>query len=96
MSRKTVCGVLLTDEGIDVLGESIKPYLSKGPIGHYICCRSAMQSGAFMDMEFEASKSGDPIKDNMLVSVPLRFIKLVVSAEHELPIGFITCGQQET
>ena len=94
MASKTVCGVLLFDEAIVALGEAIKPYLSEGPIGHFIYCRSATQVGSFMDMVFDASRSGGRIKEDMRVSIPAHFVKFVVSAENDLPIGFGTSDQQ--
>lgn len=90
MSKDTVCGVLLHGEAITILGEAIKPYLRDGRFGPYIYCRSASQNGAFLDMEFAAADSGGTIRNDMLISVPLQYVKMIVSGSHDLPIGFMS------
>ncbi len=88
MPPKTVCGVLLYKEGYDELGDAIKPYISEGPIGKYIYCRSAQEHGSFLDMTFTPDMCDETVKCDMLISVPLRFVKFMTSGSDSLPIGF--------
>ena len=84
----SICGVLLTDDGIKELGKSIESYMHEGSIGKFIECDVAVQNGNFIDMTFEPSQTDGSVKDRMIVSVPLHFVKFMVTGAKTLPIGF--------
>jgi hypothetical protein len=84
----SICGVLLTEQGLNELGKAIEPYLKEGTIGKYIYCTQAVQNGNFIDMTFEPSQTDGSIKDSMLVSIPVHFVKFMATGAKSLPIGF--------
>ena len=85
---ETVCAVILTEEGYGALGDTIKPYVKDGSLGRYMYCMSATQSGNFVDMKFHPSQCDGSIKDIMIVSVPVQFVKLMISGGSANPLGF--------
>ena len=84
----SICGVLLTEDGIKELGKAIEPYMHEGSIGKFIECAMAVQNGNFIDMTFDPSHTNGSVKDRMIVSVPLHFVKFMVTGAKTLPIGF--------
>jgi len=84
----SVCGVLLTEIGIKDLGDAITPYLQTGKIGKYIYCSVAVQNGNFVDMTFEPSQTDGTVTSRMIVSVPVQYVKFMVTGAKSLPIGF--------
>lgn len=86
----SVCGVLLTDAGLAELGDAIKPYLQEGPAGNFIYCAQAVQNGNFIDMTFEPGQADGSVVEGMVVSIPLGFVKFMVTGVKSLPIGFGT------
>lgn len=84
----SVCGVLLTEYGLQELGNAIAPYLQEGPIGKFIYCESAVQHGSFIEMVFDPKHTDGSIKTRMVISVPLQFVKFMATAEDTLTIGF--------
>ena len=84
-----VCGVLLRDGALEILGDIMLPYVKDGSYGKYIYCAQAVQNGNFMDMTFEPAQTDGSVVDRMVVSIPIEFIKVVVSGVPEtLHIGF--------
>lgn len=83
-----VCGVLLTDDGVELLGDAIKPYLHHGTIGYFVQCTQAVQNGNFIDMTFEPSQAVGSVTERMVISVPLGFVKFMATGAKTLPIGF--------
>lgn len=91
MPSNTVCFVLLYKEGYCELGDAIKPYISEGPIGTYIYCKTAQEHGSFLDMTFTPDMCADTVKVDMTISVPLRFVKFMAKVtEGSMPMGFGT------
>ena len=88
MPTKTVCGVLLYENAYKELGDAIKPYVSTGPIGKYIYCKCAKQNGSFLDMTFTPDMCDETVMVDMLISIPLHFVKFMASGSENLPIGF--------
>ena len=84
----SVCGVILTDAGIKDLGKTIEPYLQEGTIGKFIYCSMAVQNGAFIDMTFEPSQTDGSVKERMVVSIPVQYVKFMATGAKSLPIGF--------
>ena len=85
----TVCGVLLRDGALEILGEIMLPYIKDGTYGKYIYCAQAVQNGNFMDMTFEPTQTDGTVVDRMVVSIPVEFVKVMVSGAPEtLHIGF--------
>ena len=84
----SICGVLLTEQGLIEISEAIAPYLKEGRIGKYIYCTQAVQNGNFIDMTFEPSQTDESVKDRMLVSIPVSFVKFMATGADSLPIGF--------
>ncbi|MFC1532984.1 hypothetical protein ACFL7M_06425 [Thermodesulfobacteriota bacterium] len=88
MSPKTHVGVLLFDEAYDHLSEALKLYLQKGPIGNYIYGSKAENDGIFLNVTIEPDEVKNLIRDTMVISIPLRFVKFVVSSPSKDLIGF--------
>jgi len=84
----SICGVLLTEQGLNELGKAIDPYLKEGAIGKYIYCAQAVQNGSFIDMTFEPSQTDGSVKDSILISIPVHFVKFMATGAKSLPIGF--------
>lgn len=87
-SPTSVQGVLLTDEAYTLLGLAIAPYTHVGRVGRYIYCESASQDGAFLTMKFRPSDYSTPIDIPMQISVPLSFVKLIVTGITKSTVGF--------
>lgn len=88
MTKPKIYGVLLTDQAYTEIGEALNPYLSEGPIGKYIYCRHVEQNGSFFDMTFSPRMYEGSHKGEMLISIPIRFVKFVASGDDSLPPGF--------
>jgi hypothetical protein len=88
MSNLRHIGVLLFDEAYALLSDALKPYLQKGPIGDYIYGSKAEHDGVFLNITIEPSEVKGRIRDTMEISIPLRFVKFVVSAPSKDLIGF--------
>lgn len=88
--QSQVCGVLLFEDAYQALGEAIAPYVKTGPAGKFIYCASAVQNGAFLEMTFDPEHCDGSVRDRMVISVPLAFIRLVAAAPEglALPAGF--------
>ena len=87
----TVCGVLLRDGALEILGDIMLPYVKDGSYGKYIYCAQAVQNGNFMDMTFEPSQTDGTVVDCMVVSIPIEFVKVLVKGAMEAgTIGFIS------
>ncbi len=82
-------GVLLTDEGIKELGQAISPYLLNGSIGKYMYCSHAVQNGNFFDLTFNPSESLPTLKEGIIISIPVNFVKFIATSEEKSQfIGF--------
>ena len=91
MSNKSSCGVLLNEQAYISIGEALSPYIKEGVIGKYIYCSSAQENGSFLDMTFKPEMCNGSIKDEMRISVPLRYVEFIAtSPEGTLPIGFVS------
>lgn len=88
MSPKTHVGILLFDEAYDHLSDALKPYLQKGPIGNYIYGSKAENDGVFLNVTIDPDEVGGRIGATMEISIPLRFVKFVVSSPSKDLIGF--------
>lgn len=80
MKNKNMYGILLFDEAYDYLSEILKPYLREGPIGKYIYGTKAIHDGVFLNIIISPDIVNGRIKDDMEISIPLRFIKFIASA----------------
>ena len=84
-----VCGVLFRDGALEILGNVMLPYIKNGSYGRYVYCARAVQNGNFIDLTFEPSQTDGTVVDRMVVSVPVEFVKVMVSgAQETLHIGF--------
>jgi len=90
MSAKSHVGILLYDEAYkdETLSKALKPYLQEGPIGHYIYGSKAKNDGVFLNITIEPDEVKGRIRDTMEISIPLRFVKFVVSSPSKDLIGF--------
>lgn len=89
MSKKyNIQAVILTDDGYNMLGKLIEPYVHEGSTCKYIHCRVAEQVGSFLVMEFSPEICSGQVKDNMSISVPIGFVLFMASGIDELSIGF--------
>ena len=88
MNKESVCGVLLNEQAYKEVGKALSPYVKEGPIGKYIYCRSAAQIGSFLDMTFSPEMCDGSVKEEMRISIPLRYVEFIASGEGSLPIGF--------
>jgi hypothetical protein len=88
MIPNAVCGVLLYKEAYEDIGDILAPYVSEGPIGKYIYCKTAQEHGSFLDMTFTPELCADTVKEDMLISVPLRYVKFMTTSSASLPMGF--------
>ncbi len=84
----TICGVILFDDAYKTLGHDIDSYVKEGPRGKYIYCTTAVQNGSFLDMTFKPEQCDGSVKCNMTVSIPLHFVKMMVSGSDEKSMGF--------
>ena len=84
----TVCVVLLTDDAYALLDGYIDPYVREGRRGKYLHCTSAVQNGNFVDMTFKPEQCDGSVMCNMTVSIPLHFVKFMVSGSDDASIGF--------
>lgn len=84
----TVCGVLLVEEAYSFLGEAIAPYAKEGRVGKYIYCTSAVQNSNFIDMTFKPEQCDGSVKDTMIISVPVHWVKFMATGRKSLPLGF--------
>jgi hypothetical protein len=82
-----VWGVLFTDQGLSDLGEFLKPYLSKGPIGEYLYCREAEMHLSYFRIIVE-SKNPDGTASEFEAYIPHHYIKAVVAATERRKLGF--------
>jgi hypothetical protein len=80
MNKKNMYGILLFDEAYDYLSDILKPYLQEGPIGKYIYGTKVKHDGVFLNIIISPELVGDRIKDEMEISIPLRFVKFIASA----------------
>ncbi len=80
MNNKKVYGVLLFDEAYIYLEDALKPYVQKGPIGKYIYGTKVTHDGVFLNIIIPPDIVNGPIKDEMEISIPLRFVKFISSA----------------
>lgn len=83
-----VYGVLLTDEGWAELSSALVAHISTGPIGRYVYCNSVKPDGPFCVLEVH-SDNPDGSTFDAEISIPHRFVKLVVSAADKRQIGFV-------
>ena len=90
MIKQMVCGVLLYEQAYEDIGDALKPYIKEAAIGKYIYCNSANQNGAFLDMLFKPEMCNGSVKDEMLISIPIKTVKFIASGNKSLPIGFTT------
>ncbi len=89
-SDTSVCGVLLRDGALEILGDIMLPYVKDGSFGKYIYCSQAVQNGNFMEMTFDPAQTDGSVKDRMVVSIPIEFVKVLVKGATETgTIGFI-------
>jgi hypothetical protein len=88
MAHGVVCGVLLTEDAYEILGEAIAPYVSEGAIGKYIYCKSAQQNGSFLDMIFSPGMAKGSNSGDIRISIPIGFVRFIASSDERLPIGF--------
>ena len=84
----TVCVVVLSDGAYADLAGYIDPYVKEGRRGKYIHCTSAIQDGNFIDMKFTPEQCDGSVKCNMTVSIPVHFVKFMVSGDDDVSIGF--------
>jgi hypothetical protein len=90
MIPNAVCGVLLYEEAYKDIGDVLTPYVSEGPIGKYIYCKTAQENGSFLDMTFTPALCAETVKEDMLISVPLRYVRFMTTSSASLPMGFTT------
>jgi hypothetical protein len=83
-----ICGALLYDVAYQHFGKELDPYLRTGSIGKYIYCAKAVQNGNFIDMTFEPTQTDGSVKDRMVISIPLSYVKFMATGAKTLPIGF--------
>jgi len=89
METPRIFGVLLTDEGWADLDEALKLYVSEGPIGKYLYCSNISPDGNYFSMEITATNPDGSIFDAE-ISIPHRYVKIVVAAKHDKSIGFLS------
>jgi hypothetical protein len=84
-----VWGVLFTDACLTDLGEALKPYLSKGPIGYYLYCKD-VDMGQPYYFHFVAERAaGDGSAFEAELYVPHHYVKAVISAPEKKHLGFV-------
>lgn len=93
-SIHTHFGVLLTQDGLNQLGEALRPYLQKGPIGEYIYAKAVEQHGYFILVTIHPDQVGDRILDTMTIWIPCHFVKFVVGSDALNLVGFHTTSKE--
>lgn len=89
-NETSVCGILLRDGALEILGDIMLPYVKDGTFGKYIYCSQAVQNGNFMEMTFDPEQTDGTVRDRMVVSIPIEFIKVLVKGATKIgAIGFI-------
>lgn len=88
----SICGVLLFESAFEILGDALTPYVREGRIGKFIYCAQAVQNGSFIDMTFEPSQTTGGVKDRMVISIPVGYVKFMATGARAetLPPGFLT------
>ena len=83
----TYC-VYFHPQALDVLGESIAPYLSEGPAGKFVLCKEIDTGGSFCEMQLASTDAeGKPVEVELMV--PTGMIRLVVSTTgSDIDFGF--------
>lgn len=82
--NKPRIGVVLTAEGREALqNESIKLFLQKG---RYLNCDSVSQDGFFLHMKLRFPDEEELVTE---ISIPIRYVLYMVSAEAQARLGFI-------
>lgn len=79
--------VFLFDQAIEVLGDAIKPYLTEGPAGAYLRCRSVDTGGALIECTISA-RGSDGRSNELEVMFPSNMVRLIASARIEESFGF--------
>jgi hypothetical protein len=80
MKNKKIYGILLFDDAYKILSPALDPYLQQGKIGKYIYGTKATHDGAFLNIIISPEIVDGRIKDEMEISIPLNFVKFIVSA----------------
>ena len=82
MSDKPIYAVFLHPQGIEALGEAIKPYLSESPNGPHLICSELDTGGALCEMLLVGKDAAGKTVEVELM-LPLGMIMLVVSVRHD-------------
>jgi hypothetical protein len=89
MTEQRSYAVYFHTGALEVLGDTIKPYLVETPSGPYLLCREIDTAGAFCEMQLGGvDAEGKPREVELLV--PTSMIRLVISttaAEFEFGFG---------
>ncbi|MCB1560757.1 MAG: hypothetical protein KDI75_06645 [Xanthomonadales bacterium] len=88
MTEKSMVAVFLHEQALEVLGATVKPYLSDGPAGPHLLRREVDVGGAFVEVSMDGrDKDGNPVELELMV--PTGFIRLVVSVRSDGDFGFV-------
>lgn len=86
---KKFVGILLYDEAYELLSTSLAHYLQEGRIGKFIIGDKAENDGFFLNVTISPETVDGRIADTMEISIPLRFVKFIVSSPTKESLGFI-------
>ncbi len=78
MAETQVYAVFLYPQALEVLGETIKPYLTDGPHGPHIISAEIDTGGAFCELTL-LGKNPDGKNIELELMVPTQMIRLIVS-----------------
>lgn len=87
MSERTYA-VFLFPQGLEALGDAIKPYMSEGPAGAHVRCHEVDTSGALVQMRLiTEDQHGNPLE--MELMVPTGMVRMIASVRSEQDFGFM-------
>ena len=88
MPEQRSYSVFFHPQALDVLGDTITPYLSDGPSGKFIVCQEIDTGGAFCEMQL-ASTGADGKPVDVELMVPTGMIRLVIATNAaDIDFGF--------
>ena len=81
-------GVVLTDAGLNELGEELKPFLRKGAIGCYMLCKQVDMRQPYLRMVVDdPHPHAAPVE--VEISVPHHYVKLIAAGTDRRQMRFL-------
>ena len=87
-NSKRSISVILSEQGVTDLKDTLSLWLKINSLGHYVNCKSVDPAGVYFHMFFDFEQSGGESLE-FEVQIPHHYVKAIVCAKDLTKLGFV-------